>query len=267
MTSLKLFMIGTFACLGIFLFATAPSELPSTNSTNEAHSDVNVAVLFNIANSLNEAARLVFTKNIVGEGKKVGIDFGEDWDNPDVEKGPLPALFLRLVARQMERKPQPLGSDEPINKSNLFTDEQMVQFSAVKRTLKAQVSIVNPSRAMAMYPDFASAKPCVECHNEHQDSPKTDWKLGDVMGATTWTFPSHTISESTLLTTSRSLMESVAEAYQKYLDKTRTFKNPIAIGQDWPGPSTRSLPDVKTFMDAVLAKAAIAVSTELLAIE
>ena len=34
----------------------------------------------------------------------------------------------------------------------------------------------------AVYPDVAVAKACVTCHNDHKDSPKTDFKLGDVMG-------------------------------------------------------------------------------------
>ena len=34
----------------------------------------------------------------------------------------------------------------------------------------------------AVYADVAIAEPCVTCHNGHKDSPKTDFKLGDVMG-------------------------------------------------------------------------------------
>ena len=34
----------------------------------------------------------------------------------------------------------------------------------------------------AVYPDYAVAEACVSCHNGHKDSPRTDVKLGDVMG-------------------------------------------------------------------------------------
>ena len=34
----------------------------------------------------------------------------------------------------------------------------------------------------AVYPDVAVAEACVTCHNDHKDSPKTDFELGDVMG-------------------------------------------------------------------------------------
>lgn len=34
----------------------------------------------------------------------------------------------------------------------------------------------------AVYADVAVALVCVSCHNEHKDSPRTDFKLGDTLG-------------------------------------------------------------------------------------
>jgi hypothetical protein len=34
----------------------------------------------------------------------------------------------------------------------------------------------------AVYADMAVAPACIECHNGHKDSPRKDFKLGDVMG-------------------------------------------------------------------------------------
>lgn len=34
----------------------------------------------------------------------------------------------------------------------------------------------------AVYPDVAVSEACTSCHNEHKDSPRTDFKLGEVMG-------------------------------------------------------------------------------------
>jgi hypothetical protein len=34
----------------------------------------------------------------------------------------------------------------------------------------------------AVYPDVAVAEACYVCHNEYKDTPKTDFKAGDVMG-------------------------------------------------------------------------------------
>ena len=34
----------------------------------------------------------------------------------------------------------------------------------------------------AIYPDVGVADACISCHNEHKDSPRTDFKIGEVMG-------------------------------------------------------------------------------------
>jgi hypothetical protein len=34
----------------------------------------------------------------------------------------------------------------------------------------------------AIYPDIAVAPACINCHNDHPDTPRTDFELGDVMG-------------------------------------------------------------------------------------
>jgi hypothetical protein len=34
----------------------------------------------------------------------------------------------------------------------------------------------------AVYADIAVAPACVDCHNEHKDSPRNDFKIGEVMG-------------------------------------------------------------------------------------
>lgn len=34
----------------------------------------------------------------------------------------------------------------------------------------------------AIYPDVAVSAACTSCHNDHKDSPKTDFQLGEVMG-------------------------------------------------------------------------------------
>ena len=34
----------------------------------------------------------------------------------------------------------------------------------------------------AVYPDYAVVEACIACHNNHKDSPRTDLRVGDVMG-------------------------------------------------------------------------------------
>ncbi|HEX7767783.1 MAG TPA: DUF3365 domain-containing protein [Nitrospira sp.] len=41
----------------------------------------------------------------------------------------------------------------------------------------------------AVYADVAVIKACIECHNSHPNSSKSDFKLGDVMGGLVISFP------------------------------------------------------------------------------
>ena len=41
----------------------------------------------------------------------------------------------------------------------------------------------------AIYPDKAVAQACVTCHNEHKDTPKKDFKMGQTMGGVVLRIP------------------------------------------------------------------------------
>jgi adenylate cyclase len=101
----------------------------------------------------------------------------------------------------------------------------------------------------AMFPDFAVATTCVDCHNQHRDSPKSDWELGDVMGATTWTLPSNDLSVAEALEVIATLRNGFREAYTHYVEKTKTFSLPPEIGKKWPS-QCYCLPTPEAFMQA-----------------
>lgn len=254
MKTFRYILASIFALTAIYLVVSAPPPLEA--STAGQNQDIPARQMFETVNAINAAARSIYTGRIVGGGLKAGMKFGEDWAEPGVDKGPLPALFLRLVAAELERRPPMLGlylgSDKPINASNLFTGDQAIAFAAVRQTRGPEFTPAgNGSGAVAMYPDFASAAPCVSCHNDHPDSPKTDWKLDDVMGATTWTWPSDRLSAQDYLDTTRAMLEATRAAYARFLDKAQGFAQPPRIGTDWPGPDQIALPDADTFMAEV----------------
>ncbi|WP_270730607.1 c-type heme family protein [Shimia sp. Alg240-R146] len=257
---MKITLFGLFGSLMIYLFATAPEALPDQTAATAGRCNFEVTALFDGVNAINDAARSIYTKRIVGGGKEAGLKFGEDWQEPGVEKGPLPALFLRLTAARLETKPPQLGlylgSDAPINKSNMFTEEQLVGFATVEADRAPVFSVSGQGRAIGMYPDVAGVAPCVDCHNDHEDSPKTDWKIGDVMGATTWTYPADAVSADDYFATLEAMFDSVEEAYQQYLDKTLGFAEPVTQAQEWPGAGLRILPEKAAFMAKVRAQAA-----------
>ncbi|WP_299424774.1 DUF3365 domain-containing protein [uncultured Shimia sp.] len=262
MTLPRIFFVGVFACLGIYLFATAPAPLPD-GEAEVAGCRHPVTAVFDGVNAINDVARTIYTKRIVGGGMAAGLKFGEEWQEPRVEQGPLPALFLRATAAHMETLPPQmglyLGSDAPINKSNLFGEGQVAAFEAVKATRAPVYSQDAQSGFVAMYPDVAGVAPCVTCHNEHPDSPKKDWKLNDVMGATTWTYPNAMVTADQYLGVLDAMYMSVTHTYESYLTKAATFAVPVEIGTNWPSKGHRTLPTADVFLAEVKTQASPAV--------
>src|SRR5690606_33040276 len=132
-------------------------------------------------------------------GGAVGLAFDEHWRDADVHAGPLPALFLRETARNLERTPAGvslfLGSPYPISTANRFTGAQAAHYARLVHTGEAQHFFEESTqRWTSMFADVAVTDACVTCHNEHADSPKKDWLRGEVMGATTWMYPAGEIT-------------------------------------------------------------------------
>lgn len=268
MKTFRLILAGVIFCLAIYLFVSAPPPLPDRLATTQIARAIDVKNVFHAVNAVNEAARQIYTSRIVGVGSKVGLKFGEDWAEPGVDKGPLPALFLRLTAQKLEAKPTRLslylGSDAPINKSNLFDPTQMASYEILKETQNPVFFEFDAIGSVGMFPDIASAIGCVTCHNEHPDSLKTDWKLNDIMGATTWTYPRDQMGAGDYLNTTEQFFEAIEEAYGDYLEKVRQFKTRVAIGPFWPGEGGPMLPDQDTFMAEVRQAASMTIVDELI---
>jgi hypothetical protein len=247
----------------VYLFVTAPPPLPE-RAPWESGPKIPAKVLLDAANIANAAARRIYTERIVSHGQEAGLAFAEDWRQPAREAGPLPALFLRLVASALQERGAPLGlflgSDHPINPSNGFKGEQLLAFDALRQDRKPRYFEMTDDRLqVALYADVAVAAGCVACHNAHPATPKRDWQLGEVMGATTWTYPRPVLSDHELRTGLAQVVDAIEEAYRTYLDKTRHFTEPPAIGPFWPGTGERRLPDPETFMAAVKEECAAAI--------
>jgi hypothetical protein len=243
--------------LGIYLFVSAPPPLAEKTGADAV---IPVERMFEILKAENDAVRAMWTKEVVGAGKQAGLKFDERWREVDVEAGPLPALFLRETAKSLEKNPTPLslflGSDFPVNSANRFEGMQLEKFQMVKQTLKPQFFFMpDIQMQVAMFSDVAVVEGCIQCHNEHEQSPKHDWKLNDVMGATTWMYPSGSVSMDELLRTLAALRQSFKDAYESYLEKTRKFANPPAIGERWPAEGY-FLPNSEVFMGEIAKRTA-----------
>ena len=212
--------------------------------------------VLSMAEAENDVVRTLWTREIVGAGKTVGLQFDEDWRERGVEAGPLPALFLRETAKSLEKSPVRLslylGSDFPIKTANSFKGKQREKFQIIKKTREPQFFYVEDTGLYtASFADIAVAHPCVQCHNEHEQSSKHDWKLNDVMGATTWAYPSASVNLDEAIEILTALRKGFNEAYSAYLTKTASFAKRPEIGERWPREGYY-LPSAEVFMEKVI---------------
>lgn len=104
---------------------------------------------------------------------------------------PLPAQVLRMSAEEFARSNQgqitySLLSLWPVNKQNgPRTDGEKLGLRNLAETGKnhyAEEILGTDKYFVAYYPDRGVVEACVKCHNDHKDSPRRDFRVGDVMG-------------------------------------------------------------------------------------
>jgi methyl-accepting chemotaxis protein len=156
----------------------------ASSATDEAiHASQQIASQF-------KTIRAYYTDNVVGKVTKEGV-LKPSFDHKTNAKAiPLPATFIQdlseLLAKQdttialYSKYPFPNRRDRQLdafqqeaweflsrNPSGIFTRNDLRDG---KQTVRVAVA------------DTMAVQACVNCHNAHPASPKTDWKIGDVRG-------------------------------------------------------------------------------------
>lgn len=129
-------------------------------------------------------------------GSLVPLEAREDWKT-EHGKLPLPAQMFRMGAEKVLKANQGFSylllSPWPVNKQNLpKTDAEKKGLEAIMHTHSSFYThevLDGTDYFVAVYPDPAVAPACVNCHNKHPDSPRRDFKVGDVMGGVVIRFP------------------------------------------------------------------------------
>ena len=141
--------------------------------------------------SVIEADRIFYSIHVVERLQKGGgTKAAENWR---AEKNllPLPAQFLiessELAAKTGSKVRYRLISLWPINPGNAPDSQAEKQgLEALRdhpeRSVTGTVKIGDQAYFQAIYADRAVSKACIDCHNAHSGSPKTDFKMHDVMG-------------------------------------------------------------------------------------
>ena len=180
-TSIALALGGLVAC----------KEETSTagSSGNSVPAKLYTDSLFAVMN----ADRANYTKLIVQRLGPKGsgvIKPDENWEDHD-NGALLPAQMFRAgseaVAEVTDEFTYSLQSLWPIGKQNgpkTPVEEAGLKFIADNpgENYYGQEELGGVTYYTAVYPDVAVSAACTTCHNEHKDSPRTDFELGEVMG-------------------------------------------------------------------------------------
>ena len=182
----------TFAIIAVIAFWIFKLALADSMKSDMVPSEKVAAFI----HAVLEANRNNYTENVVSKLRRDGIEAHEHWKD---ERGvPLPAQFLmetgRLVALKDLNFSFRLASLTPVyvwNGPN--SDLERQGLTAVQRNPdRPYYGFITKSGTryfQAIYADQAVSIACVECHNNHPNSPRRDFKLNDVMGGIVITFP------------------------------------------------------------------------------
>ena len=156
-----------------------------------AHAQVTYKEMADAMHAVMESDRTVYTRMVVNrlQNEEKVIKATEHFK--DDKSLPLPAQMFRFGAEMVAEKKLPFSysllSLWPVNKQNL--PKTAVEKKGLEAVAKdgtkpfyGEETLGKTKYFTAVYADKAVAPACVTCHNEHKDSPKTDFKIGQTMG-------------------------------------------------------------------------------------
>lgn len=180
------------------VLATSAILSTSTFSTavNAAGDTVPVKAMADALHLVMDSDRTIYTRKIVNRlvKKEKIIKASEHFE--DDKALVLPAQMFRfgseLVQKRAENLPDvnfsySLQSLWPINKQNApktKAEKEGLKFVAENKgkNYYTEETLGGQKYFTAVYADTGVAPVCVSCHNKHKDTPKKDFKIGDVMG-------------------------------------------------------------------------------------
>ncbi len=176
--------------------ALAGSMVVATGATTKLYGagegkSVDVQTVADMLHAVMESDRTVYTKRVVNrlQNEEEVIKASEHFE--DDKALPLPAQMFRFGAEKVAEKTKTFSysllSLWPVNKQNAprtDIEKEGLKFVAENKgkNYYGEETLGGKKYFTAVYADTAVAKACVSCHNGHLDSPRSDFKLGDVMG-------------------------------------------------------------------------------------
>ncbi len=212
-------------CIVIFFFF-----IPSPAQSLEQAEGIPASLAADFIHSVIEAGRTTYSKKVVEHlTRQDAITASENWEQENALL--LPAQFLSMSSkisnsRRVGMKYR-LMSLWPINKHNSprSQNEKLGLEEVVKNPNKPFTWLIPREGRWyfeAIYPDIAVSKTCPNCHNNHPNSPKTDFEKGSVMGGIIIDLPLGRRTEKNVDSKLLVAPEVVADYVHSVLDSDRT---------------------------------------------
>ncbi|MFP4272068.1 MAG: methyl-accepting chemotaxis protein [Halothiobacillaceae bacterium] len=154
-------------------------------------------------------ARMFYTGEVIPEAEQAGIAITHDFAT-DPHGIPLPASFMRALGEMSQGSGQSGQADSAtlrdIGALKLFSDQPFAfrrdtdldpfEREAIRWLEENPDEVfvregeVNGQPVIRVgVADVMTDQTCVDCHNSHPDTPKRDWRIGDVRGVISATIP------------------------------------------------------------------------------
>ncbi len=192
--------------------------------------------------------------------KKLSLHATENWQEENTL--PLPAQFLKLSSELSNRRGigmrYKLMSLWPINPENKpKTENERTGLQTVAQGQKEPVTWVIQRQGIwyfqAVYPDIAVTETCVSCHNNHPNSPKRDFKVGDVLGGIIIRLPlgrsakeipeeGISLAPEVVADYVHTVLESDRTVYAKHVVNRLENNNIVQATENWHDENTLMLP-------------------------
>jgi hypothetical protein len=182
--------LGVIAALSITATGVAIASASGGDST------VSVKAMADALHLVMDSDRSVYTKKIVNRlvKKEKVIKASEHFE--DDKALVLPAQMFRFGSELAMKRAEKLDDVDfsytlqslwPINKQNApktNAEKEGLKYVADNKGKNYYTTekLGGKTYFTAIYADTGVAPVCVSCHNKHPDTPKKDFKLGDVMG-------------------------------------------------------------------------------------
>ncbi len=137
--------------------------------------------------------RTVYTANVVNTAKQHGLEVTHDFDQKE-KAIPLPATLTKILAQKIgeqgsgikanlySKYPFPYRGSRVGEFPDRFAEQAWNALTRDPKKAFQREEIIDGKAFLRYATADVMRKACVECHNTHPDSPKTDWREGDVRG-------------------------------------------------------------------------------------